>query len=56
MPNDSPLDPDTQDKDILITDEYNPEDDSEYTVGPDEIGFYTFFFLKDKAIHLTLWA
>ena len=44
MPNDSPLDPDTQDKDILIADEYNPEDDSEYTVGPDEIGFYTFFF------------
>ena len=43
MPNDPPLDLDTQDKDILITDEYNPEDDSEYAVGPDEIGFYTFF-------------
>ena len=41
--NDPPLDPDTQDKDILITDEYNVEDDSEYTVGPDEIAFYTFF-------------
>ena len=43
MPNDPPLDSDTQDKDILVTDEYNAEDDSEYTVGPDEIGFYTFF-------------
>ena len=40
---DPPLDPDTQDEDILIIDEYNTEDDSEYTVGPDEIGFYTFF-------------
>ena len=37
------MDLDTQDKDILITDEYVIEDDSEYTVGPDEIGFYTFF-------------
>ena len=42
-PNDPPLDPDTQDEDILIADEYDPEDDSEYAVGPDEIGFYTFF-------------
>ena len=40
--NDPPLDPDTQDEGILIADEYNPEDDSEYAVGPDEIGFYTF--------------
>ena len=43
VPNDPPLDLDTQDKDILITDEYVIEDDSEYAVGPDEIGFYTFF-------------
>ena len=43
MLNDPPLDPDTQDEDILIADEYIIEDDSEYTVGPDEIGFYTFF-------------
>ena len=43
MPNDPLLDLDTQDKDILIADEYNTEDDSKYTVGPDEIGFYTFF-------------
>ena len=42
--NDPPLDLDTQDEDILIADEYNPKDDSEYAVGPDEIGFYTFFF------------
>ena len=43
MPNDAPLDPDTQDEDILIVDEYITEDDSEYTVGPDKIAFYTFF-------------
>ena len=43
VPNDPPLDLDTQDKDILITDEYIIEDDSEYAVGPDKIGFYTFF-------------
>ena len=27
----------------IISVEYNAEDDSEYAVGPDEIGFYTFF-------------
>ena len=43
MPNDPLLDPDTQDKDILIADEYITEDDSKYKVGPDEIGFHTFF-------------
>ena len=37
------MDLDTQDKDILIADEYDPKDNSEYAVGPDEIGFYTFF-------------
>ena len=41
--NDPSLDPDTQDKEILIADEYIIKDDSEYAVGPDEIGFYTFF-------------
>ena len=41
--NDPPLDPDTQDEDILIADEYNSEDNSKYAVGPDEVGFYTFF-------------
>ena len=43
VPNDPPLDPDTQDKDILIADEYIIKDDSKYAVGPHEIGFYTFF-------------
>ena len=43
VPNDPPLDPDTQDKAILIADGYNPQDDSDYPVGPDELGFYTFF-------------
>ena len=43
VPNDPSLDLDTQDKDILIADEYIIEDDSVFTVGPDEIGFYTFF-------------
>ena len=41
--NNSPLDLDTQGEDILIADEYNLEDDSEYAVGLDKIGFYTFF-------------
>ena len=43
MLNDPPLDLDTQDEDILITDQNNPQDDSDYPVGPDELGFYTFF-------------
>ena len=43
MPNDPPLDLDTQDEDILIANEYIAKDDGEYTVDPDEIGFYTFF-------------
>ena len=43
MLDDPPLDSDTQDEDILITDEYITEDDSEYAIGPDETGFYTFF-------------
>ena len=43
MLNDLPLDPDTKDKDILITNEYITQDDGKYAVGLDEIGFYTFF-------------
>ena len=43
VPNDPPSDPDTQDKDILISDQYIPQDDSNYAVGPDELGFYTYF-------------
>ena len=30
--NNPPLDPDTQDKDILIADEYHPQDDSDYPI------------------------
>ena len=55
MLNDPPLDLDTQDADILITDEYITQDDGEYTVGPDEIGFYT-FFLGGQGNPLTSWA
>ena len=43
MLKDSPLDPDSQDDDILIADQNDPQDDSDYPVGPDELGFYTFF-------------
>ena len=43
VPNDPPLDSDTQGEDILITDQNNPQDDSDYPVGPDELSFYTFF-------------
>ena len=43
MLNDPLVDPDTQDDDILITDQNDPQDDSDYPVGPDESGFYTFF-------------
>ena len=43
VPNDPPLDLDTQDEDILITDQNDPQDDSDYPVGPEELGLYTFF-------------
>ena len=43
MQNDLPLDPDTQDEDILIADLFYPQDDSDYPVIPDELGFYTLF-------------
>ena len=43
MPNNPPSDPDTQDEDILIADQNDPQDDIDYLVGPDELGFYTFF-------------
>ena len=35
VPNDPPLDPDTQDEDILIANQTDPEDDSDYSVGSD---------------------
>ena len=43
VPNDPPPDPDTPDEDILIGDLIDPEDDSDYPLGPDELGFYTLF-------------
>ena len=43
VPNDPPPDPDTPDEDILIGDLIDPEDDSDYPLGLDELGFYTFF-------------
>ena len=41
--NNPPLDPDTQDKDILIADQYHPKMTVIIQLGPDELGFYTFF-------------
>ena len=43
VPNDSPPDPDTPDEDPLIGDLIDTEEDSDYALGPDELGFYTFF-------------
>ena len=41
--NDPPSDEDTQDEDILIGDDDIVSDDGEEPLGPDKIGFYTFF-------------
>ena len=41
--NDPHPDPDTPDEDPLIGDLIDTEEDSDYTLGPDELGFYTFF-------------
>ena len=43
VPNDPPQDPDPPEEDPLIGDLIDPEEDSSYLLGPDEIGFYTFF-------------
>ena len=43
MPNYSPPDPDTPHEDPLISDLIDTEEDSDYTLGPDKLGFYTFF-------------
>ena len=43
VPNDPLVNLDTQDDDILIADQNDPQDNSDYPVGPDELGFYTFF-------------
>ena len=42
VPNDPPPGPDTLNEDPLIGDLINTEEDSNYTLGPDEKGFYTF--------------
>ena len=42
VPNDPPPDPDTPDEDPLIGDLIDTEDDSDYALGPDELGFYSF--------------
>ena len=43
VPNDPPPDPDPPDEDPLIGDLIDTEEDSNYSLGPDEIGFYTLF-------------
>ena len=43
VPNDRPPDPDTPDEDPLISDLIDTEEDSDHALGPDELGFYTFF-------------
>ena len=43
LPNDPQSDRNTQDEDILIEDEDIVPDDGEEPLGPDQIGFYTFF-------------
>ena len=45
------MDPDTQDEDILIADQNNPQDDSDYAVGSDELGFYTFLLEGQGNLH-----
>ena len=43
VPNEPPPDPDTPDEDPLIGDLIDTEDDSDYPLCLDELGFYTFF-------------
>ena len=53
VPNDPPPDSDTPDADPLISDLIDTEEDSDYTLGSDELGFYT-FFLKGEGNPLDL--
>ena len=46
VPNDPSPDPDSPEEDPLIGDLIDTEEDSEYSLGPDEIGFYTFFIKR----------
>ena len=43
MPTDPTPDPDTPEENPLIGDLIDTEEDSDHTLGPDELGFYTFF-------------
>ena len=43
VPNDPPPDPDMPDEDPLISDLLDTDEDRDYTLGPDELDFYTFF-------------
>ena len=43
VPNDPSLDPNTPDEDVLFGNLIDPEDDSDYPVGPDELGFIPSF-------------
>ena len=51
VPNDPPSDPDTPDEDILIGDLIDHEDDSDYPVGPDELGFWLIWFINQRALY-----
>ena len=42
VPNDPLPDPDTPDEDPLIGDLIDTDEDSDYALGPDELGFYTY--------------
>ena len=53
--NDPQLDPDTQNQDILIADEYIAQNEGHIPAHPDEIGFYT-FFLEEKGNPLIFWV
>ena len=55
LPNDILSDGDPQDEDILIRNEDIVPDDGEDPLGPDKIGFYT-FFLKGQSNPPDLWV
>ena len=48
VPNDPPPDPDTPEEDPLIGDLIHTEDDSNYALGLDTLGFYTFFLKGER--------
>ena len=48
VPNDPPLDPNLPDEDPLIGDLIDTKKDRNYSLGPDEIGFYPFFIKGER--------